>query len=113
MVVLIVVAVACFSAGVYASARWLPPLAEGTVGTISFFAVCSLCGAALGLIGINIDSVARQLGERDSELETLIVTGGLLGILRDSGTVAALALIAYLLAPKARSVESSRAAPVD
>lgn len=100
MVVLIVVAAVCFIAGVAAASQWLPDLAEGPVGTASFFVVCGLSGAALGLLGVNIDSMVRGLESSGrGELGTLIVTNGLVSILRDSGTVAGLALIAYLLAP--------------
>jgi len=104
MAVLIVVAVVCFSAGSYAAARWLPALADGPVGTIAFLVVCGLGGVAVALIGINADSIARQLEQTGlrsgAEFEVLIVSTGLVSILRDSGTVAALALVAYLLAPK-------------
>ena len=110
MVVLVVVAAVCFTAGVFAATRWLPELDEGPVGAIAFFVVCGLSGAAAGLIGINVDSVVRALErEGGANLETFIVTNGLVSILRDSGTIAGLALIAYLLAPKPRreGVQSS------
>ena len=74
----------------------------GPVGSIAFFVVCGLSGAALSLIGINIDSIVRQL-ERGGggDLTTFILTNGLASIFRDAGTIAALSLVAYLLAPKA------------
>jgi len=100
MVILIVVAVVCFVAGVTAASQWLPDLADGSVGAIAFFVVCGLSGAALGLIGVNVDSMVRELKEGGrGGFETLIVTDGLVSILRDAGTIAGLALIAYLLAP--------------
>ncbi|HWX44741.1 MAG TPA: hypothetical protein VNY52_05410 [Solirubrobacteraceae bacterium] len=103
MVVLIVVAVVCFGAGVAAASQWLPDLEESSVGTIAFFVVCGLSGAALGLLGVNIDSMVRGLESSGrGELGTLIVTNGLVSILSDSGTVAGLALIAYLLAPRSQ-----------
>jgi hypothetical protein len=103
MTVLIIVAVVCFVAGTYASSRWLPELAPGPVGTIAFFVVCGLSGAALGLVGINIDQLVRGLEESEGSgrLRALIVSNGLTDILRDAGTIAGLALIGYLLAPKA------------
>lgn len=52
MVLPIVIAVACFAAGVVASSRWLPDLEEGTLGTIAFFGVCGLCGAVVAIVGI-------------------------------------------------------------
>jgi hypothetical protein len=100
MVVLIVVAVACFLAG--AASRWPPPLADGPVGSIAFFVVCGLAGAALVLIGIDTDSMVRGL-ERESfgGLGNAWVVGNyLLVVLRDAGTLAGLALIAYLLSPR-------------
>lgn len=112
MVVLVVVAVACFSAGVTAASRWLPDLEAGPVGTIAFFVVCGLSGASLGLIGIEVDQIVRALkeGGRDG-LATFVVTNGLESILRDAGTLAALALIAYLLAPIADAPETSSLTP--
>lgn len=54
MVVLAIVAVACFIAGMWAAATWLPPLAEGSVGTLVYFVVCGLSGATLAVFGIHI-----------------------------------------------------------
>jgi hypothetical protein len=34
MVVLVIIAVVCFSGGVWAATTWLAPLEEGTVGTL-------------------------------------------------------------------------------
>jgi hypothetical protein len=104
MLVLIIVAVVCFVAGVYSSSRWLPELADGPVGSVAFFVICGLSGAAIGLIGIHVDSVIRSLersGLGGKSFDTLIVADGLASMLRDSGTVIGLALVAYLLAPKA------------
>lgn len=41
---------ACFGAGMTASARWLPDLALGHVGGLAFTTVCILLGAALGMV---------------------------------------------------------------
>jgi hypothetical protein len=111
MVVLVVVAVACFLAGSVGLSRWLPELAEGPTGTMVFFVVCGLGGAVLALIGIDVDGIVRGLGEHHTTqgLKIFVVTDGLVAILRDAGTVAALALIAYLIAPKERTPESSEA----
>jgi hypothetical protein len=101
MVVLVVIAVACFVAGVMAAARWLPDLEEGPVGTMAFFVICGLCGAVVGLFGLNIDAMIKQaesLGR--GGFEQVAVASGLLNILRDCGSVAAFALIAFLLAPR-------------
>ncbi len=99
MLVPIVIAVACFAAGIVAASRWLPDLQAGTSGTIAFFVVCGLCGAVLALVGIYVYLIVREA--EHTEFETIRATASLLAaMLRDAGTVAGLALIAYLLAPK-------------
>jgi hypothetical protein len=109
MVVLAIVAVACFIAGMWAATTWLPPLAEGPVGTLVYFAVCGLAGAILALFGIHVWEIVRQLEEGfgghlgDAE----IVAAGMTPLLWESGSLAALTLVAYLLAPKATSPESN------
>src|SRR5689334_18365810 len=101
MTVLLLVALICFVIGVYAASRWLPPLGAGPVGAIAYFVVVGLSGAAFGLVGINVDQTVRGLERSDSgALEDLVVANGLANIMRDAGSVVALALIAYLLAPK-------------
>jgi hypothetical protein len=96
----IIIAVVCFAAGVIASSRWLPDLEAGTLGTITFFVVCGLCGAVVAIVGDYIYLIVRDL-EQSGRLEILNPIAGLLAaMLRDGGTVAGLALIAYLLAPK-------------
>ncbi len=112
MVVLAIVVVACFSAGVWAATTWLPPLGEGAVGTLVYFVVCGLAGAVVALAGLHVWEIVRQL-EETSGIRGLgdadIVAAGLDGLLWESGSLAALALVAYLLGPKAR--ETSAAAP--
>jgi hypothetical protein len=104
MVVPIVIAVACFAASVIASSRWLPDLEAGTLGTIAFFVVCGLCGATVAIVGDYVYLIVRDV-EQSGSLEILNPIAGLLAaMLRDGGTVAGLALIAYLLAPKPREV---------
>ncbi len=99
MLVPIIVAVVCFAAGVFASSRWLPDLDAGTLGTIAFFVVCGLCGAVVAIVGNYIYLIVREA--EHTEFETIRPTAGLLvAMLGDAGTVAGLALIAYLLAPK-------------
>jgi hypothetical protein len=100
MVVVIVVAVACFSVGILAVTRWLPELAEGPVGTMAYFVVCGLSAAAVGLVGISIEQIVRGVETSSGRFKEFVVAGGLTSILRDAGTVAGLALIGYLLAPK-------------
>jgi len=112
VVILVVVAVVSFTAGAVAAARWLPELAEGPVGSFVFFVVCGLLGASVALISISIDTTIRNLEERGSpgDIRVFIVSNGLTVILRDAGTLAALALIAYLLAPKPAAVEPGQSA---
>jgi hypothetical protein len=101
MVVLFIITIACFIAGVMAAARWLPDLEEGPIGAMAFFVICGLCGAVIGLFGLNIDAMIKQAeGFGRGKFEQLAVASGLLNILRDCGSVAAFALIAYLLAPR-------------
>jgi len=107
MVVLIVVTVACFGAGVVAVSRYLPELADGPAGTLAFFVICGLSGAAVGLVGLHVYLTIRQLEETSrGQFSELVVADGLTSILLDSGTVAGLALIAYLLAPRQPSAAS-------
>jgi hypothetical protein len=100
MVVLVLIAVACFTAGAIAAARWLPDLAEGPVGTMAFFVICGLCGAVVGLFGLNIDATIKRAESIGQEGEQAAVALGLLDILRDCAPIAAFALIAFLLAPR-------------
>jgi hypothetical protein len=112
MLVLIVIAIACFIAGVVAAAQWLPDLAEGPVGTMAFFVICGLCGAVIGLFGLGIDSMIKQAESFGrGEFEQVAVADGLLNILRDCGSVAAFALIAFLLAPRPSDQPDRIAAP--
>ena len=103
----IIIAVVCFVAGTAAAARWLPSLSEGLVGGMAFFLVCGLIGAGLGLIGLNIYSIAISLersglgggGGIGGGFESTIIASGLAVLLRDGGTLFGLAGIVYLLAP--------------
>lgn len=93
--------VACFVGGALGTAHWLPDLAEGPVGGMAFFAVCGLIGAALGLVGLDIVATVQGfegygLG---GKIDSLILSRGLVSILRDGGTLFGLAAIVYLLAP--------------
>ncbi len=112
MVPLIVV-VACFAGGVWATMRWLPPLAEGPVGTLAYYGVCLLAGGALALVGLEVWEIIHALTSSEARgglfgrAKTEVVAFGLADIFRDAGSLAALTLIAYLVAPKAKPPESS------
>ncbi len=101
--------VVCLCAGVWASSRWLPPLADGPVGGLAFFAVCGLLGAGLGLVGLRIYGIVRTLEERSRGLGVSdkgdFLASGLAGMLYDGGTIFGIALIVYLLAPPDEALE--------
>jgi 4-hydroxybenzoate polyprenyltransferase len=100
MAVSILVIVVCFVAGTWASSRWLPDLDSGQLGAIAFFVVCGLCGAVLAIIGVDIDAIVRETRHTSGEISGEIIAARLAAMLRDSGTVAGLALIVYVLAPR-------------
>jgi hypothetical protein len=102
MVVLAIVAVVSFVAGMWAATYWLPPLAPGSVGTVSYFLVCGLAGGSLAIAGVRIWQIVHSI-ERTAFPglgESEFVAEGIVGIVADAGPVVALAMIAYLLAPK-------------
>jgi hypothetical protein len=108
MVVLVIVVVACFIAGVWAATKWLPPLAEGPVGSLVYFVVCGLTGAVLVIFGVRIWEIVRELEEARRFLDTpQLVAGALLSLLYQCATIMALTLVVYLLAPKAKSPASN------
>jgi hypothetical protein len=87
-----------------AAARWLPDLALGSVGGLAFFVVAGLVGAAAGVFGLNVYSIAHGLEYADSHGafdKADVLTAGFVNILRDTGTLIGLAGIVYLLAPAA------------
>ena len=103
MDLVIVIAVGCFAAGVWAASRWLPELAPGPVATLAFFAVCGLLGAALCVVGLHIDFLVRAIEENGRDHAEL-VAGELSSMLQDGGTLVGMALIVFLLAPRLRAV---------
>ena len=105
MVVPVVVFVACLGAGVTAAARWLPDLAMGPVGGMAFFVVSGLLGAAAGLAGLHIYSIANAVGKFKSLGDGEIVATGLASMLWEVGSLVGLAALVYLLAPVADRVE--------
>ncbi|HUA11690.1 MAG TPA: hypothetical protein VMA83_06770 [Solirubrobacteraceae bacterium] len=113
MVPLIVVVV-CFAGGVWATLRWLPPLARGPAGTLAYYGVCVLAGGVLAIVGLEVWEVIHVLSTSEPRGEGVfgrdkaeIVADALAQIFRDAGSLAALTLIAYLVAPKAKPPESS------
>jgi hypothetical protein len=97
----VLIVAVCLFTGVAAAVRWLPDLAEGAVGGLAFFAVCGLLGAALALLGLHIYLTVEglnDLGERG-----LILADCLESMLWDTGSLVALAIAVYLLAPRVKT----------
>jgi hypothetical protein len=106
VVVLAIVAVACFVAGIWGATKWLPPLADGPVESLVYFVVCGLAGAVLVVFGVHIWQIVRELERERFVASEVFVADDLMGTLWQSGTLAALALIPYLLARKGERISS-------
>lgn len=101
MVLLVIVIVACFVAGVWAATRWLPPLADGVIGTIVFFIVCGVAGAVVAVAGIHVWQLVYDLTRREYGLGAPdFVADSVSDLLGQVGLLATLGAIAYLVAPK-------------
>jgi hypothetical protein len=107
MLVPVLIFVVALSAGVMATARWLPDLAAGPVGGLAFFVVCGLIGAALGLLGLHIYSIVEELEHfpEGSPDQGLIVAAGIRTMISEVGGLVAFASIVYLLAPRPSDVD--------
>lgn len=103
MLIPIAIFVVCLSAGVITSAQWLPDLAEGPVGGISLFLVCGLLGTALALIGLHVYSIVEAVNQIGGGVKAIgkgeIVAAGLTSMAWETGSLIALAMVVYLLAP--------------
>jgi hypothetical protein len=100
MLIPVAIYIGCLCVGLFASAHWLPDLADGTVGGLAFFAVCGLLGAASALVGLHIYSIVHGLGGTSgSFLRSELVASGLNGMLWETGSIAGIATAVYLLAP--------------
>jgi hypothetical protein len=96
---------ACLSVGVVAGSRWLPDLAVGSVGGLAFFAVCGLLGIALGLVGLHVYSIIEGLGGTSGNFRQVLLANDLESMVWEAGSVLGLAVVVYLLAPPAETVE--------
>lgn len=108
MIELVAVPVAIFvvllAVGVFASTRWLPDLAAGTVGAISLFVVCGLDGFALAVFGLSLyETIEEAKGLAGFRGGGDLLAAGLERTLWESGILLGLAAGVYLLAPKRRT----------
>jgi hypothetical protein len=109
-----VIFVVCLAAGVYASSRWLPELAPGPVGGLSFFAVCGLLGAAAAVFGLEIYALVENLDEGGRFLpKDRVLAAGLETVLWQTGLLVAVALAVYLLAPPRDGADTSLVSGAD
>jgi hypothetical protein len=110
----IVIFVVCLAAGVYASSRWLPDLARGSIGGIGFFSVCGLLGAAAAVFGPNVYDIVENLNEsRPIVDDRRLLAAGLESLLWQTGVLVALALAVYLLAPPGEDTDASLVSGAD
>jgi hypothetical protein len=103
----ILIFAACLSAGVMASSRWLPDLAAGPVGGFAFFVVCGLLGIALGLVGLHVYSIVEGLGTASGNFRKALLADDLASMAWEVASVFGLAVVVYLLAPPAETVEEA------
>ncbi len=101
----VLVFVLTFVAAVWAAARWLPDLAPGPVGGLTFFVVCGLAGAAAGLAGLHVYEIVRGLEETSGsgpfERKGDVLAAGLVSMLYECGLIAGAAVAVFLLGPPA------------
>ena len=99
----ILIFLVAFVVGSVLPARLLPALAEGSIAGIALLVVCGLLGMALGLVGIHIYEIARQLDNALSlglsNEKPDVIANGSMAMLRDIGPILGLAAAVYLLAP--------------
>jgi hypothetical protein len=93
-----------FLAGILAATRWLPEIDAGPVGGLAFFTVCGLIGAAVGLFGLHVYSIVREVeaasGDGPFGSKGDVLADGIISILYESGLIFAAAVIVFLLAPR-------------
>jgi hypothetical protein len=112
MLIPIAIFVVCLCAGVAGAARWLPPLAEGPVGGLAFFAVCGLLGSGLAVAGLRIYLIVEQLEELTGGVGLRkgdVLADGIAEMLFEAGALFGLALVVYLLAPRSAATAEPEA----
>jgi hypothetical protein len=107
MLVPVAIFLACLCIGAFAGPRWLPDLADEAVGSLAFFAVCGLFGAALGLVGLHIYSIVYGLGRTSGSFRSELVASGFNSMLWEAGSLAGIAVAVYLLAPAAETTDQA------
>lgn len=107
MLVPVLIFAACLSVGVIASSRWLPDLAVGPVGGFAFFVVCGLLGIALGLVGLHVYSIVEGLGPGSGNFGKVLLAEDLESMAWEVASVFGLAVVVFLLAPPAETVEEA------
>ena len=75
---------------------------------MTYFVVCGMAGAVLALFGIHVWEIVNDLEDVGSGFPGTsdVVAAGSDALLRACGGLAALTLVAYLLAPKARETSA-------
>ncbi len=107
MFVPVAIFIVCLCVGAFAGARWLPDLADGTVGGLAFLVVCGLLGAAFAVVGLRIYSIVHGLGGTSGSFRSELVATGLNGMLWEAGSLAGIATAIYLLAPAAETTDQA------
>lgn len=104
MSVPIIIFVVYFGGGAYVAAQRLPDLGPGRVAGLAFFAVCGLLAGALGIAGLNIYEIIRELrGHGFGGSDADILADSLRILLLETGTLFGLAAMVYLLAVRMNS----------
>jgi hypothetical protein len=98
MLIPVLIFIGAALAGSWACAQWLPNLAAGSVGGLSFFLVCGLAGAALGNVGMHVYLMVT-IAEEARGFQAESIAEQLQVMAFEAGSLAALASIVFLLAP--------------
>jgi hypothetical protein len=106
----IAIFVVCLLVGVFASSQWLPELRRGRVGGLALFVVCGLIGASLAVAGLRIYSIVKDVKASSGfghDFRAEAVASGLATMLWEAGSLVALAMVVYLLAPDSEPLAGS------
>lgn len=98
MAVPAIIFVVCLAAGAFAAWWWLPDLGPGTLGRLSYFTVCGLLAATLGVFGLRVYGIVEDLGEDSGRGGRIVLADGLESMLWSCGLLIGLAAGVYVLA---------------